>query len=213
MIQLLPRIFAREYLPSGLRKGEKCLKRALLKEGHSIKICSTVNGTRQSSQWGWGLPHIRKPWVSLVWPILSLHKAVSHLLGIDGYDHGLVQLVKAFILLGPTWSHRDCHRLFIYSRMDGRKSGKGIEQRSGRELEAASFARWSADSFPGIPTWEGTQQNCTLRPRRLIKTTHSKIFDKWMLWIIWLQWLQSTSWITKNCKRPLVPRCNDFKGF
>ena len=88
----------------------------LLYNSGTTKKCSTVHGTRQSSQNRRWVPSIEYLWVVSVCPIISLHGDNSHLLFLL-YDDGHTSMLSLIFrkLFSLTALHLSLHRFLYFS--------------------------------------------------------------------------------------------------
>ena len=131
----------------------------------SIK-CLTVKGSLHFSQIGpFGRFSIRKECVSLVCPILILWMITCSFL--DRNDT-LKSLMFGIILWSfcsrASVSHSVYQDKLTYCFTNGYLSVYGTLKFTGIGKFSARLAALSASSFPGIPTWLGTQQNTICLP-------------------------------------------------
>ena len=162
-------------------------------DGHSMRKCRTF-----SSPWGhtWHYPSgwrfkRNRCWFRAHFPIRSFEIKISFLLEAHW---NLLFVDTSFSIALWCWlrgsaTHLVCHcwmmlrpTALLTSSIDA-----GI-QRSISSLVVAAFAKASAFSLPGIPTWAGTQTSVTFLPLSCI----SEIMEKVLL-IFRSKWLQSFS--------------------
>ncbi len=134
-----------------------CLRRLPSNLKQCRRTCSTERAALHESQVGGDSPRMRKLWEKWQCPIRRRVKITSSRL--EGRDEERQGLTVSFITLSlkVVLCHSVCHALKISRFKEALTSDDGTKGMSTWVFSVADFAAWSANSFPMIPTWPGTQ--------------------------------------------------------
>lgn len=128
-------------------------------------MCNTVRPFPQWAQSFTFSSRRRCKCVKRVWPILRRQSRTSTRRSLwNELSHRAKMGFMTWSLLSYSLSHSNCHDIKSDFFKNGFKSWWGNPQVATKSL--ADAAKLSAFSFPGIPTWLGTQQNFMSCPSR-----------------------------------------------